>query len=133
MGALVFQNHAATDHDVAPALVELDDLEVIGLAQQFVDVGYPAEGDLTARQERVHSHQIDDDAALDLLDQGPFDRLIGFVSLANLFPHPHEIGLLLREHHGPVLILQALEKHLHLVPFLQGFSIFEFFERDRPL
>src|SRR6185437_16356211 len=77
--ALVLEDDPARDDDVAAALVELDDLELELLPEQLVDVRYAAESDLRSGQERVDAHQVDHDAALDLLDQRAFDRRVGFV------------------------------------------------------
>ena len=68
------------------ALVELDDLELELLAEQLVDVGHATERDLRSRQERVDAHQVDHHAALDLLDQGAFSRLVGLVGHAVALP-----------------------------------------------
>ncbi len=112
---LVLEDHAAADHDVPPALVELDDLELVALAQQLVDVRHPAERDLAARQEGVDAHQVHDHAALDLLDQGALHRLVGLVGLLDLLPHPHEVGLLLGEHDRALLVLEVLEEDLDFI------------------
>ena len=119
VGPLVLQDDAAADHDVPPALVELDDLELVGLAQQLVDVGHPAERDLAAGQERVDPHQVHDHAALDLLDQGALDRLVALVGHPDLLPDPHEVGLLLREDDRALLVLEVLEEDFDLVAFLE--------------
>src|SRR6266511_145572 len=84
---------SSTRHDdVAAPLVQLDDLELEALPEQLVDVRDAAQGDLTPRQERVHAHQVDDDAALDLLDERPADPFVLLVRFADLFPDPHEVG-----------------------------------------
>src|SRR5438270_6698073 len=118
---LGFEQHAPAHHDVAAALVELDDLELEALPQQLVDVGHAPQRDLAAGEERIHAHQVDHDAALDLLDQGARYRLVLLMGLADPLPHPHEVGLLLREDDRAFLVLQMLEEDLDLVPFLQGF------------
>ena len=128
---LVLQDDPAADHDVPAPLVELDDLELVGLAQQLVDVGHPAERDLAAREERVHPHQVHHHAALDLLDQGALDRLIALVGHADLFPDPHEVGLLLGEHDRALLVFQMLEEDLDLIAFLERLRILELVERNR--
>ena len=120
VGPLVLQDDPAAHHDVAAALVELDDLEVVGLAQQLVDVGHPAERDLAPGQERVDAHQVHDHAALDLLDQRALDRLVALVGHADLLPDPHEVGLLLGEDDGALLVLEVLEEDLDLVALLQA-------------
>ena len=115
---LVLQDHPAAHHDVPAPLVELDDLELVGLAQQLVDVRHPAQRDLAAGQERVDAHQVHHHAALDLLDQGALDRLVALVGHADLLPDPHEVGLLLREDDRALLVLEVLEEDLDLVAFL---------------
>ena len=133
VGPLVLQDDPAAHHDVAPALVELDDLELVGLAEQLVDVGDPPQRDLAARQEGVHPHQVHHHTALDLLDQGALDRLVALVGHADLFPDPHEVGLLLGEDDRALLILQMLQEDLDLVALLERLGILELVERDRAL
>jgi hypothetical protein len=93
--SLLLQDHAARDDDIASALVELDDLELERLAEKLIDVGNTTKRDLRAGKECIDSHEIDDDATLDLLDEGAVDRLIVLVGNANALPHAHEVGFLL--------------------------------------
>src|SRR5215208_3437801 len=95
--ALVLEDDSTRDDDVAATLVQLDDLELELLAEELVDVWHATERDLRTRQERVDAHQIDHHTALDLLDEGAFDRLISFIRDADLLPHAHEVGFLLRQ------------------------------------
>src|SRR5690606_10082056 len=132
-GTLGLENHAARHHDVAAALVELDDLELVALAQQLVDVGHPAERDLRSGQERVDAHQVHHHATLDLLHQGAFHRLVALVRLANLLPDAHKVGLLLREDDRALLVFEVLEEDLDLVADLEVLRILELVERDGAL
>src|SRR2546421_1512777 len=129
--ALRLEQHAPAHHDVAAALVALDDLELEALPQQLVDVGHAPQRDLAAGEEGIHAHQVHHHAALDLFDQGARHRFVLLVGLADPLPHPHEVGLLLREDHRAFLVLQVLEEDLDLVPFLQGLGILEFVDRHR--
>src|SRR4051812_18877910 len=129
---LLLEDDAARDDDVAAALIELDDLEVEGLAEQLVDVGNAAERDLRSRKECIDSHEIDDHAALDLLDQSATHGLVVLVGDADALPHAHEIGFLLRQHDGTFLVLEVLEQNFDFVSRLQVGKILELFERDRP-
>jgi hypothetical protein len=52
LGALLLEEHAARQHDVAALLVELDDLEAVGLADEGVEVAHGAQVDLRARGGR---------------------------------------------------------------------------------
>src|SRR5256885_790420 len=89
--ALVFEDHATRDNDVAASLVQLDDLELELLAEQLVDVWNAAQSDLRPWQERVDTHEVNDDAALDLFDERAFDGLIVLIREADLLPHAHEV------------------------------------------
>src|SRR5919109_3820075 len=78
-GALDLEDHAARYHDVSSTLVELDDLELVLLPEQLVDVRHATQCDLRAGEERVDTHEVDDDTTLDLLDERPFHWLIVLV------------------------------------------------------
>jgi hypothetical protein len=132
-GALGLEDHAARDDDVAPALVELDDLELVRRAEELVDVRHATERDLRPGEERVDAHQVHDHAALDLLHQRALDRLVALVRLADLLPDAHEVGLLLREDDRALLVLEVLEEDLDLVADLEVLGILELVERDRAL
>src|SRR5688500_9140973 len=131
--SLLLQDHAARNDDVPPALVELDDLELERLSEKLVDVGYAAKSDLRSGKERVHSHEIDDNAALDLLDERSGNRLIVFVRDADALPYAHEVGFLLGEDDGALHVLQVLEEDFDFVTRLEVGEVLELFERDRAL
>src|SRR6266550_4082746 len=126
---LSFEQHATAHHDVAASLVELDDLELEALAQELVDVGHAPQGDLAAREERVHPHQVYHHSAFDLLDQRARHRLVLLVGFADPLPDPHEVGLLLRKDDRAFLILEMLEEHLDHVSFFERARVFELVDR----
>jgi hypothetical protein len=131
-GALGLEDHAARDDDVAAALVELDDLELVLLPEQLVDVRHATERDLRARQEGIDPHEVDHDAALDLLDESTLDRFVGLVRDADLLPHAHEVGFLLGKHDRPFLVFEMFEQDFDLVAYLEVGHVLELFQRDRP-
>ena len=133
VGPLGLQNHAARHNNVAAPLVELDDLEVVGLSQKLVDVGHPPESDLAPREERIDAHQIHHHSALDLLLQRALDGLVVLVRLSDLLPHAHEVGLLLRENDRAVLVLEPLEQDVDLVARLHGLGILELVDGNSTL
>src|SRR2546422_586609 len=126
---LGFEQHATAHHDVAASLVQLDDLELEALAQELVDVGHAPQGDLAAREERVHPHQVYHHSAFDLLHERARHRLVLLVGFADPLPDPHEVGLLLREDNRAFLILEMLEEHLDDVPFFERARVFELVDR----
>src|SRR5881392_1338189 len=128
---LGFEQHATAHHDVAASLVQLDDLELEALPQELVDVGHAPQGDLAAREERVHPHQVYHHSAFDLLDQRARHRLVLLVGFADPLPDPHEVGLLLREDDRAFLILEMLEEDLDHVPLFERARVLELVDRDR--
>src|SRR5688572_20442699 len=131
-GALGLEDHTTRDDDVAATLVELDDLELVLLAEELVDVRHATQRDLRAGEECVDAHEVDDHATLDLLDERAFDGLIILVGEADALPHAHEVRFLLREDDRSFLVLEVLQQHLDLVTGLEVGKILELLERDRP-
>src|SRR3954469_20714663 len=129
-GPLVLEDHTTRDDDVAAALVQLDDLELELLAEELIDVRHATERDLRTREERVDAHEVDDHAALDLLDERAFDRLIVLIREADLLPHAHEVGFLLRKNDGAFLVFEVLEEDFDFITDLEVGMILELFERD---
>ncbi len=95
LGTLFFKDDPSTHDDVAPTLVELEDLEGVFLADQLVDVGNATQSDLRPGQEGIHSHEVHGDAALYLALQDTRDRAVVVERFLDLLPHPQEVGLLL--------------------------------------
>src|SRR5205085_2500770 len=98
LGALLLEEHPARQHDVAALLVELDDLEAVGLADEGVQVAYRAQVDLGTGKEGLHAAADGDrEAALDPRADGPLDELVALTRRGDLVPHLEAIGLLLGE------------------------------------
>ena len=117
--ALLLEEHAAREHDVAALLVELDDLELVGLADQLVEVADRAQVDLRAGEERLHAAADGDrEAALHALADGAFDELVALARGADLVPDLHLVGLLLGEGDQAVVVLAALDETSTLSPAL---------------
>ena len=131
--ALALQDHPARHHDVPAPLVELDDLEVVALADQLLDVGHAAQRDLRAGEERVHAHDVDGYAALDLAGQKSLDRLVLFVGVLDQLPYPQEVRLLLGKDDHSIVVLQALEEDLDFLAGNDGITVLELVEGYGPL
>ena len=89
LGALLLEEHAPRQHDVAALLVELDDLELEALADERVEVADRAEVDLRAREERLHAAADGDrQAALHARGDDAFDQLVALARGARSRPTP---------------------------------------------
>ncbi len=102
-------------------------------AEEIVDVRDATQRDLRPGEERVDAHEVDHDAALDLLDEDALDRLVGLVRDADPLPHAHEVGLLLRQDDRALAVLEVLEQDLDGVAGLEVRHVLELLERDRAL
>src|SRR5213078_2647730 len=112
-GALLLEQHAARQHDVAALLVELDDLELEALAEERVEVAHRAQIDLRAGEERLDAAaDRDRQAALDARGDHALDQLVALARGADLVPDLEAIGLLLREHAHAGVVLAGLEQHV---------------------
>src|SRR5207248_5137134 len=91
--ALLLEQDAAAQDDIAALLVELDHLELELLADQLVEIADRPQVYLRARQERLHA-DVDGKPALDPPDDGAFNTLVALARGRNLVPDSHLVGLL---------------------------------------
>ena len=109
--ALLLEKHAPRKHDVAALLVELDDLELEGLAEEAVEVADRPEVDLRAGKERFHAAADGHgEAALHALRDRAFDQLVALARGADLVPDLELVGLLLGEDDEAVLVLLGFDQ-----------------------
>ncbi len=116
--ALVLEQLAAADDDVAPRLVDLEDLALDGLVDVVGDVGRPANVHLAGRQEDVDA-DVDEQAALDLAGDQAGDDVAFLVLGDDVFPFLLPLGLAIAQDDGAVLVLDGVEQHLNLVADLR--------------
>ena len=119
-GAGFLENGTARDNDVAAALVHLEDLERLRGAHERADVADRADIHLAARQEGNGAVEVDGVAALDLVEDGAFDLLVGLEGLLQTHPRMLAAGLFARQDGFAERVLDALEVNFDLIARLQG-------------
>src|SRR5512138_42131 len=112
--ALLLEEDPAGEDDVAPLLVELDDLELELLADQLVEVPDRADVDLRAGEERLDA-DVDGEATLHAADDHALDELVALARGGDLVPDAHLVGLLLGEDDHARVVLTGLDEHRDLV------------------
>src|SRR5262249_59146199 len=92
LDALVLDQLAAADDDVAAGLVDLEDLALDGLADVVGDVGRPADVHLAGGEEDVDA-DVDQEAALDLAGDRAGDDVALLVVADDVLPLLLPFGL----------------------------------------
>ena len=123
----------ARNHDVAAALVHLEDFNRLRDVHQRGDVADRTDVDLATRQEGHGAVQIDGEAALDLVEDDAFDAL-GVVELGfETDPAFLAARLFARQHGLAESVLDALDIDFNFVADVEGAVLrlgAEFLERD---
>src|SRR5439155_26047393 len=102
--ALVFQELAAGDDDVAAGLVDLEDLALDGAVDVVADVRRAADVHLAGRQEHVDA-DVDQQPALDLAGDHAADDVALLVLAEDVLPLLLPLGLAVGEVDDAVLVL----------------------------
>ena len=111
--ALFLEDRAAGEDDVVAAAVELDDFALEFLADELVEVVDPADVDQRGGQEAAHP-EVEDQAALDDLDDAALDRLAGLGGGLDPAPGLLEPGPLLGEHQTALGVLLGQDERVDL-------------------
>ena len=104
LGLRLLEQRAAREHDVVAVLVELEDLRLDLLAEVRREVADAAELDERGREEAAEA-DVDDEAALDDLDDRTGDDAIGFLDLLDVAPCALVLRTLLRQDEAAFLVL----------------------------
>ena len=130
--ALLFDQFAAGEDDVLAFLVDFDDLELVGVADELGEVLGRHDVNLGGGQEGLDA-DVDEQAAfdggLDLAGDGA-----AFVADGeDLVPVLFELGLFLGEDDHAFLVFEFFDEDINLVADLDGFDVFEFAAGDDAL
>ena len=112
--ALLLDEFAAGEDDVLALLVDLDDLEIVGVADETAEILRRDDVDLRRGQEGLDA-DVDDEAAFDdgldlALDEAAFVE-----DGDDLFPVLFEGGLFLREDDHALVVFEPLEQDFDFV------------------
>src|SRR5712691_6431972 len=115
LGLFDFDDGAARQHDVAPLLVERDDLESVLVTFERVEVLHRLRVDERAGKKRLDSADIDGDAAFHAIDDAAADRLVGLVRRFDAVPDQHALGFLAPERDVTGDVFEPLDENLDLL------------------
>ena len=110
----LLEPRATREHDVVAVLVELDDLRLDLLADVRLEVTDPTHLDQRRGKEATES-DVEDQAALDDLDDRALDDAVGLLDLFDRAPGALVLCALLRQDQAAVLVLLLEDEGLDLV------------------
>src|ERR1700728_2351996 len=116
---LFLEKLLARDDDVAALLVQLNDGDFHRLALHAIEIADGTEVDLGAGQEGARALNVDGEAALDALDDDPFDRLLFVVGALDFIPRAEALRFEVREVDITVFGLTLLAHDIDLVAGLE--------------
>ena len=119
--ALLLEHRAAREDDVVAAAVQLDDFALERLTHELVEVVDAADVDQRGGQEAAHP-EVEDEAALDDLDDAAFDRFARIGGDLDAAPGFLEAGALLGEDQAALGVLLGEDQGVDLLAQLDLFA-----------
>ena len=114
LAALLLEHGTAREHDVVARAVELDDPSTQRLVAVLLEILHAADVDQRRGQEAAHA-EVEDEPALDDLDDESLDGLAALGRLFDLAPGLLEARALLGEDETPVGVLLLHDERVDLV------------------
>ncbi len=111
---VLFEVGATRQHDVVAVLVEFDDLGLHHRADIGLQIADPAKLDERGREEAAEA-DVDDESALDDLDDRTLDNGVRFLLGFDVAPGALVLGALLREDQTTFLVLLGEDQRLDLL------------------
>ncbi len=129
LGAFLLDEFAAAEDDVFAVVVDFDDLEIVGVADELLEILRGNDVDLRAGQECLDA-DVDGEAAFDDGADLAFDETVALEDFHDLVPVLSVGGFFLREHDHSLVIFEPLEEHFDFVANLQILHVVKFGERN---
>ena len=125
LGAFLLDQFAAGQDDVLPLLVDLDDLEIVGVADVLGEVLRGEDVNLRGGQKGLDA-DVDEQAAFDDGFDFAGDGAAFVADGEDAFPVLFELRLLLGEDDHALLVFELLDQDIDLVADLDGLDVFKF-------
>ena len=122
--SLVRNNH------IAELLIDLDNLELHGLAYEYIVVAYWMNVNLATGQECFDSEYINNHTTLSAALDVALNNLVVSESLVNTVPALGQACLLVRQNQLALLVLLVLNVNFNLVTYLEVGVVAEFRSRN---
>ena len=125
LAPLLLDQFAPAENDVLPVVVDLDNLEIVGVADELLQIFRRNDVDLRSRQERFDA-DVHHQAAFDDRLHLAFDQPVAREDARDLVPILTIGGLLLRENDHALVVLEPFEEHFHFIADFHRVDVVEF-------
>jgi hypothetical protein len=122
LAAFRFDEFTAAEDDILAVLVEFHDLEVVDVADKLLEILRRIDIHLGSGKEGLHAH-IDRKATFDDRFDTALDDAFGFEKFDDFFPVLALSGLELGKHDHSLVVFEAFEENLDLVPYMDFIRI----------
>ena len=129
LAAFLFDQFAARKDDVLSVIVNFDDLEVVGVADELLQIFRRNNVDLRRGQKRFDA-DVDHQAAFHDRLHLALDQAVAGENAGDLVPILAISGLFFRENDHAFVVLETLEEHFDFVAHFERFDVIKFMRRD---
>ena len=124
LAPLLLDQFAPAEHDVLPVVVNLDDFEIVSVADKLLQIFRWNDVDLRSGQKCFHA-DVHHESAFDDGFHFALDQPIAGKNARDLVPVLTIGGFLFRKHDHAFIILEALEQYFHFVAYFHRCHVLE--------
>jgi hypothetical protein len=125
LAALLFDHLTTAKHHVFAVVIELNDLEVVGVANELLQIFWRNNVDLGRRQKCLNA-DVHHQPALHHRFYFAFDKAVAFENTNNLVPVLTVRSFFLRKNDHAFLVLKPFQEHVHFVAYFQRLDVIKF-------
>ena len=130
--ALLLDHLASAEHHIFAIVIDLDDFEVVGVANELLQIFWRNDVNLRRGQKRLNA-DVHHEAAFDHRFHLALDQAVTLENTDDFVPVLAVGGFLLRKNDHAFFVLQPLQEHLHFVADFQRIGILKFGQRNNAL
>jgi hypothetical protein len=132
LAPLLLDQFAPAEHDVFAVVVDLDDLEIVGVTDELLQIFRRNDIDLRCRQKCLDADVYHKPAFHDRFYLA-LDQAVAVKNTRDLVPVLAIRGLLLRENDHAFVIFEALEEHVYFIPNFEILDVLKLGDRNAAL
>ena len=129
---LLLDQFAPAEHDVFAVVVDLDDLEIVGVTDELLQIFRRNDIDLRCRQKCLDADVHHKPAFHDRFHLA-FDQAVAVKNTRDLVPILAIRGFFLRENDHAFVVFQSLEEHVHFIANFEILDVLKLGDRNPTL